>query len=183
MEHLIAGIKNSEYKAFLELYNLIHKKVYHFFAKRLRVTEEAEELTQDSFVKLWRYRHSLSPDHPLEKQLFIICYGLLINHLKKESTIRRQHGVFLRTIGSASETAEDLQVYESVDEIHAAISTLPPVSKRVMTMKLINGYSNQQIADALSVSPKTVEGHVTKALKLLRNVVGELVFLVLSSLC
>lgn len=172
MEHLVIKIKNSDYRAFLEIYRHLHKKVYHFFLKRVLLPETSEELTQDCFTKLWHYRESLSLEYTLEKQLFTICYSLLINFLKKEAKARKHKVDYFRRIDKEEGHVDDYNKFETQDRFISAIDALTPASKQVVSLKIVHGYSNQEIADQLSVSPKTVEGHFTKALKILRKVIN-----------
>jgi RNA polymerase sigma-70 factor (ECF subfamily) len=114
----------------------------------------------------------LSYDHPLEKQVFIIARSLLINHIKKESTQRR-----LKAIHGQSVEKEVLQPVESAlfgkaSEVNAAIETLPPVRKRIIILKTFHGCTNKEIAQQLEISVKTVEDHVTKAFRHIRQVVA-----------
>lgn len=172
MEHLIHKIKNSDHRAFLEIYRLLHKKVYHFFIKRVKLSEAAEELTQDCFIKLWQYRESLSQEYTLEKQVFTISYSLLINFLKKEAGTQKNKVEYLRNAGQEEGHAEEHNKFETRDQFNNAIASLSPAGKQVVFMKIAQGYSNKEIAGKLSVSPKTVEGHVTRALKTLRKVIS-----------
>lgn len=173
MEHLIAKIKAGDYKAFLELYHLQHRKVYHFFLKRVKLSEPAEELTQDCFIKCWQYRESLSLRHTLEKQLFIICYSLLINYIRKRSTAHRRQSDYLRLVNPGATEQDALSAYEAMDQLGVAVEALSPAGRQVVTMKVVKGYSNQEIAKELDISTKTVEGHITRSFKILRKLMTE----------
>jgi RNA polymerase sigma-70 factor (ECF subfamily) len=60
--------------------------------------------------------------------------------------------------------------FEKADAVNAAIETLPPVRKRVMILKAFHGFSNKEIAQQMEISVKTVEDHVTKAFRHIRQV-------------
>src|ERR1700761_4531674 len=85
----LAAIKEGDHAAFIEVYHLLHAKVFRFFLKKVFLHDTAKDLTQQCFIRLWQFRHTLSYDHPLEKQIFIIARSLLINHIKKEATQRK----------------------------------------------------------------------------------------------
>jgi RNA polymerase sigma-70 factor (ECF subfamily) len=170
MENL-AAIRDGDHAAFIAVYEHMHARLFRFFLKRVYYHDTAKELTQQSFIRLWQYRQSLSSEHPLEKQVFIIARGLLINHLKKEATRKKLKADAGRRLPVQTEPAGDV-VLERADEVNAAIQALPPVRKRVIILKTFHGCSNKEIAQQLHISVKTVEDHVTKAFRHIRQVIA-----------
>jgi RNA polymerase sigma factor (sigma-70 family) len=170
MEKLTA-IRNGDHATFIEVYELMHARVFRFFLKRVYFHDTAKDLTQQCFIKLWQYRGSLSPEHSLEKQLFITARGLLINHIKKEATQKKLKAGMVRQLPAEAEAGGDL-LLERTDELNKAIGGLPPVRKRVIILKTFYGRSNKEIAQQLQISVKTVEDHVTKAFRHIRQVIA-----------
>ncbi|TDW96082.1 sigma-70 family RNA polymerase sigma factor [Dinghuibacter silviterrae] len=169
MDQGLAAIKNGSHEAFVEVYGLLHIKVFRFYAKRVRHDDPAKELTQQCFIRLWEYRHTLSEEHPLEKQVFIIARSVLINYLKKEAVRRKVAPV---EEGISNEHAH----FELSAHLHAALETLSPVRKKVVMLKSLHGFSNREVADRMNISVKTVEDHITKAFRHLRQVVSSFFF-------
>src|ERR1700755_76570 len=116
----LAAIRDGDHSAFIEVYDQLHARLFRFFLKRVYFHDTAKELTQQCFIRLWQYRESLSPDHPLEKQIFIIAKSLLINHLKKEATQKKAYAAHGRTIVTEVQPAGDGQ-FERTDAVSAAI--------------------------------------------------------------
>jgi RNA polymerase sigma-70 factor (ECF subfamily) len=170
MENL-AAIRDGDHAAFIAVYEHMHARLFRFFLKRVYYHDTAKELTQQSFIRLWQYRQSLSSEHPLEKQIFIIARGLLINHLKKEATQKKLKADAGRQLPVQTEPAGDI-VLERADEVNAAIQALPPVRKRVIILKTFYGCTNKEIAQQLQISVKTVEDHITKAFRHIRQVIA-----------
>ena len=167
----LPAIKDGDHDAFLEVYNELHIKIFRFFLKRILLHDAAKDLTQQCFIRLWQFRHTLSYDHPLEKQIFIIARSLLINHIRKESVqtkLKAVHGQAL--IREEAQPAGDVQ-FERASEVNAAIETLPPVRKRILILKTFHGCTNKEIAQQMEISVKTVEDHVTKAFRHIRQLV------------
>lgn len=163
------SIKNSDHAAFLSVYNILHIKVYRFFLKKVSLSEDAKELTQQTFIRLWQFRHTLSESYPLEKQLFIIAHSLLINHYEKMMV---QKKLKLRQLqpGNAVVASSDPQVsFELSDRLNVAISTLPPVRKKILILKAFHDYSNKEIAQQMEISVKTVEDHITRAFRRMKE--------------
>lgn len=169
----LLAIKGGDHEAFIEVYHALHAKIFRFLLKKVLLHDTAKELTQQSFIRLWQFRHTLSADHPLEKQIFIISRSLLINHFKKEATQKKVKAVHGRSQPTQVEP-EGETMFERANEVNAAIQTLPPVRKRVIILKAFHGFSNKEIAVQLQISVKTVEDHVTKAFHHIRRVIAML---------
>ncbi len=170
------AIREGDHAAFVEVYELMHARLFRFFLKRTFLHDTAKELTQQCFIRLWQYRHTLSDQHPLEKQIFIIARSLLINHIKQEVTQKKLKmaagKAFVEAIAPLGEELTDKTM-----RVNAAIETLPPVRRRVIILKTFHGFSNKEIAQQLKISVKTVEDHVTKAFRHIRQVIAVLFFL------
>ena len=173
----LIALKNGDHDAFVEVYNVLHIKIFRFFLRRVGLQETVKDLTQQCFIRLWQFRHTLSEDHPLEKQVYIIARSLLINHLKKESNQRRLKAVHIQQTGKEVQLPASESGFEMSYEVSAAIDTLPPVRKKVIMLKAFQGFTNKEIATAMSISVKTVEDHVTKAFRHIREVVVVIILL------
>lgn len=167
----LAAIKAGIHYSFVEVYHALHAKVFRFYLKRVLQPETAKELTQQCFIRLWEYRHTLTESLGLEIQLFIIARSILINHLKKESTRKRFTVVHLQENGVDEILPDHRRQVELTGEVNAAIKKLPPIRKRVIMLKAFRGFSNKEIAAEMNISLKTVEDHVTKAFRHIRQTV------------
>ncbi len=175
----LPAIKEGDHAAFMEVYEALHVKVFRFFLKKVFLHDTAKDLTQQCFIRLWQFRHTLSYTHPLEKQIFIIARSILINHIKREATQRKIITAHQRSLQVAEQPATNVQ-FERANEVKAAIETLPPVRKRVIILKNFHGCTNKEIAAQLEISVKTVEDHVSKAFRHIRQVIALLIIFILS---
>lgn len=176
MENELTAIKQGKHEAFIQLYNELHVKVFRFFLKRVFLHDTARELTQQCFIRLWEFRHTLSDSHPLEKQVFIIARSILINHIHKATTEKRLKSIHTRSLGKDGFVPDSSASLEISGEVNAAIETLPPVRKKIVILKALHGFSNKEVAEQMDISVKTVEDHITKAFRQMRQVVGHLFF-------
>jgi RNA polymerase sigma factor (sigma-70 family) len=175
----LPAIKDGDHAAFLEVYEALHVKVFRFFLKKIHLHDTAKDLTQQCFIRLWQFRHTLSDQHPLELQIFIIARSLLINHIKKEATQRKIRTAHQRSLPLEEQPAAG-NLFERANEVNAAIETLPPVRKRIIILKTFHGCTNKEIAAQLEISVKTVEDHVSKAFRHIRQVIALLILFFLS---
>lgn len=172
----LAAIKAGIHYSFVEVYHSLHAKVFRFYLKRVTEPETAKELTQQCFIRLWEYRQSLSESLELEMQIFIIARSILLNYLKKESTRKRLTVAHLREEGVEEILPDHRRHMELTGEVNAAIKNLPPIRKKVIMLKAFRGFSNKEIAREMNISLKTVEDHVTKAFRQIRQTVTTFFF-------
>ncbi|MBC9909637.1 RNA polymerase sigma factor [Chitinophaga varians] len=167
---------------FESVYREYHTRVYAFMWRYTHEAEVCEELVQEVFVKLWTSRKTLNPALAITTQLFQIAKTVFIDYHRRTS--RR-----IRYINMTEHLAEDAAIAPGVRDIallrqvSTVIDTLPPVRREVFLLGKVQGLTYPEIAKALSISPKTVEGHMSKALKFLRHRLGGLLHLGLLWLC
>lgn len=168
----ITEIRKGDQVTFQAVYDQYHAKLFHYFLKRTRESAVAKELAQQSFIKLWQSRHTLSEAYTLDTQFFTIASSIFIDHLRKQAVERKyQHHLEDDIDEQSSLICHSHTDYESADYLDAVSEDLPPVRKNVFMLKIAKGYSNKEIAEQLSVSIKTVEDHYSKALKHVRSLV------------
>lgn len=132
----------------------------------------AREVAQLTFIKLWEFRHTLSCDHSFDTQLFRMASGALIDHLRREQTLKKAH---VRAAEVVEGTVE--HGFEQDDYLRTLTRHLPPVRKKVFILSRIHGHSYKEIAEKLSISSKTVEDHMVKALRHIRQIASHLFLL------
>jgi RNA polymerase sigma-70 factor (ECF subfamily) len=140
----------------------------------------AEELVQLTFLRLWQFRHTLSEALPFEVQFFNMATSALIDYSRKEGSLKRKTIAITENsseLNIATTQAEDN--FEHINYLQSTIRPLSPVRKKIFILSRIHGYSYKEIAQELSISVKTVEDHMVKALKYIRSSILQLFILVL----
>jgi len=152
--------------AFAQIYDRYQKKVFRFFLKRIMNHETARELTQETFVKLWKSGG--------EAHLFTIASSILIDHLRRRAHERKRLSGLANKINADSSPANSSphRVFETADYLKVVVRDLPPARKKIILLKMGAGFTNKEIASQLSISEKTVEDHVTKALRHIRAILS-----------
>ena len=172
--HELTALKKGSEAAFVNVYYQYHTKLFRFFLKRIRNHDTARELTQEAFVKLWKSRQGLSDSFSIETQLFTISGSVLVDHLRRQANERRRMSRLADKINEepypATITAH--KSFETADYLKAVVQDLPPARKKIILLKMGSGYTNKEIASQLSISEKTVEDHVTKALRHIRSILA-----------
>jgi RNA polymerase sigma factor (sigma-70 family) len=167
----ITAIKEGIESAFEEVYHDFHEKAFRFYFKRVRLHETAKELTQELFIKLWHSRHTLSEDFTLDTQIFTIAGTVFIDHLRKQYARDKMHTAVREEMirSSHQQTQSPGHAMETADYMSVLVNRLTPLRKKVILLKTKNGFSNKEIASRLSISEKTVESHITMAIRKIKS--------------
>lgn len=163
---LINGIKQNDEKIFTLVYDLYHSKLYCYFLNKTASKDLNADLVQIVFIKCWRYRSSLLLDIPLSHQLFRIAKTSVIDLLRKkatERTVRLDDCPMVTCLPNQTES----QHYQ-LENIRASLKLISPQRRKIVEWRL-EGLSNTEIADKLSITKKTVENQLNKAVKEIRN--------------
>lgn len=174
----VEEIKQSNQLVFEEVYYRYHERFYFYILKKTRSEELAEEVVQTAFMKIWEKRASLSDEFPVEVQIARIARSLMIDFLRKKATERK----YLHQLQHSAESVisyDTLASKQLIEKVESTIDNLSPECKKIFTLSREEGLSYREIAEQLSISPKTVESQMSKALKAVRKAVA--LFLILHS--
>lgn len=164
-ETLITLIAIDDEVAFREIYDRYWKKLFSFATFKTSSRDASEEIVQELFTKLWERRKSLEINH-LESYLFTALKYQIISHLRQVIAQRNSLEISYHEVSFQTEdflTAEAIQI-----AIERAIYQLPDKTQSVFKMSRFEEKSHKEIALALDLSEKSVEYHITQALKFLR---------------
>lgn len=160
---------------FRVIFNDFYQPLFHLSRHYLNDEDEAKGVVQDAFAKLWEIRNELNPESNLRNFLFTLVKNNCLNMLKRQQTLLKHHEKIrwmemhyqyqsLSRIGS-----DYLEFNELKEKIDQAIQHLPEHCRVVFEMSRFEDLKNREIAEKLGVSQKTVEAHLTKALKIMRK--------------
>lgn len=167
MEH-IKAIKADNHEIFSRVYEQYHGQIYGFILQRTQSDYIAEEVTQLTFIKFWKQRNSLSEQLNVNVQLFGMARQVMIDLLRKEANRFKYEGEsaatpFTDSLIDAIESKDLLRLMEQ------DIQNMPRTRRLVFELSRKRGLSHKEISQLLSISPKTVEQHIGKALLQLKQ--------------
>jgi RNA polymerase sigma-70 factor (family 1) len=167
----IKELKDGDEAYFRQVFDQYHQKLYFFILYKTKSEYIAEEVVQMAYAKLWQYRHSLKEEYTISTQLFRIASTILIDYLRKYNNKDAVTGGLdvLDIEKGIDSTIEKMNGAELQKRISEAVNDMPPVRKQVFEMSREQGMSYREIAETLSVSSKTVETHIYKALKQIKK--------------
>ncbi|GAB3932484.1 RNA polymerase sigma factor [Larkinella terrae] len=174
--------EHNDESAFAELYNRYFRILFNYTFSKVNDQFAAQEIVQELFVSIWQQRQR-SAVQGCRSYLFSCAKNLIISHYRKEYT-RRFHYTQWEVQSADSIALTDQQILTSdlQDRYEKGLYHLPPKCKEVFLLSR-KGHSNREIALQLGISEKTVEQHITKALRMLKEYLKEhfaYVFLLIS---
>ena len=166
----ISQLKEGCTEAFDELFLNYSNRLFWFVFGYLKSKEEAEEIVQDVFLKIWDQRELLNENQSFKSYLFTIAKNQIFNTLRKKVSEKKYLNFQVNFADTAHNPIEkELRLQEITQISNKAIDQLPPKRKMVFQLSRDQGMSHQEIANHLGISIKTVENHMTLALKFLRD--------------
>ena len=167
---LINGVKNRDKGTFNLIFGYYYSGLCAFVNRYINNPQAAEDIVQDLFVKLWSNAPDLSIDVSLKSYLFTCVKNSALDFLKHEKV---KQGYALGSIQPHSDVLpEDLWEFSETElqsVIDQALAKLPPRTREIFTLSRVGGANNQQIADRLGLSKRTIELQISNALKSLRT--------------
>lgn len=163
---LLKLIQSKDEHAFKYLFDLHFVPLCRYAHLYLSNTQEAEELVLDIYMYLWEHSHQIHLTLSLKAYLFQAVRNRCLNFLRDKKTT-----VSLDEAGDVSndETASTLEMEELSFLIQEAICALPDKCQQVFRLSREKNKTNQEIANEMDVSVKTVEAQITKALKRIKS--------------
>ena len=163
-------IAASNLKAFEYLFRLRYEELYNYVAKITTQQAIAEEIVQDVFVSLWERRDKTNITGNITSYLYRAVKNKAIDYLRSQHAQVQKQFIDETAATQISESPSDnLEVSELSVLIQQGIDSLPEQCKKIFLLSREGGLTYSEIADALSVSPKTVKAQVAIALKKMRD--------------
>jgi len=163
-------LKNGEKQAFNHLFNLYNQKIFFFAKGYLKSEKEAEEIVQESFLKIWERRSHLDPELSINAYLFKIAFNFIQKQFIKNAKEQEfKHDLADELIHFDEHTSNMVNYHFLLDHLNRLIDELPPRQKEIIMLRKLENYSIKEISEQLSISIKTIEAHLTAALKFLKE--------------
>ena len=172
-EELMQEIKADNMFAFDVLYKKYCKRVYKFGYSILKSPEDSENLMQDVFLRLWENRHKVEKDASIKSYVFTIAYNSAISVIRKKI----KESLFVEYLKSLQEiniepVNIELEYNELTKKLDEIVKALPQRQKEVYLMHKVDGLKYSEIAERLHISENTIENHISRALKTIREKLG-----------
>lgn len=176
---IVQKIKSGDQSAFESLYRFFYPKLSYFSGQYLLDAEIANNVAQDVFTELWEKRATLQSDTNIQAWLFTVTKNKSLKQISKERS-KQKYTDYLkaRQLDLNYQSLADFDtsnfIFEELQtKLEAALAKLSPPVRLVFEKSRFEEKRNKEIAEELGVTIKTVEAHISKALKLLRTELKE----------
>ncbi len=168
-EHIVQKAINGDREAFTRLYDMHFDRIYRYIYVRVYSQAEAEDLTQDVFIKAYGAIKSYKwRDLPFPAWLFKIAHNRIIDHVRKTSKEKKASLDEAGAISSGDPVQMTEQNFE-VFQLKQALQRLPDAQREVATLRFISELSITEVAVALGKSEGTVKALQFNAVASLRK--------------
>lgn len=166
---LLHSFKQSDVKAFEELYNRYFPALVNTAYRQLNSRQKGEDIVQNIFVDLYRRRTCIEVNVSLKAYLHqALKFRVLNEHRAEIARTKYQKSLFLNN-RCKIDFSDALETKELETKIHTSLSRLPEKCKQVFLLSRKEDLSNNDIATDLNIAVSTVEKHISKALRTLRR--------------
>lgn len=174
---LMRRVQAGDEGAFASLMERWERPVKAVIARIVLNASEAEELAQETFVRLWHYRARFEATKPLKPWLLGIAVNLARNRLrwwKRRPVVALEEWMELPEQGSKGATGSEgtLETAERVQAVRDAIATLPVDLREALVLFEYEQLSHAEIAEAVGATAKAVETRIARARQKLRQALG-----------
>lgn len=167
-ENILTKVTQGDENAFAELYNYYKSPALRFTTSLLKDEEEAENMVQDVFLKIWIKREQIKPEYNFSSYLFTCLRNMAFDYFKKmekSEQLRKQFMEGMMLI--ADDEREEKERRMSL--LNNAVESLSVKRKLVLKLNIEEGKSYQEIAEFLRISKNTVKNQLVKAKQILRD--------------
>ncbi|MBW3469571.1 RNA polymerase sigma-70 factor [Arthrospiribacter ruber] len=157
-------------KGFENAYRQYASKVYAVCRSQIKSREIAEEIVQDIFRSLWERRNKIDLREPLEHYLIRSAKLKVIDYFRQKQRDQKHLACAMQEYCLSENCTEDTLAFNELhQQISELVDMLPCHCREVYKLSREEGLSNKEIAERLDISLKTVEYHMGKALRFLKD--------------
>ena len=170
---LVKRLQESEEEALTIIYKEYWEIMYLAAYNLVKDRSVCEDIVQEVFISLWQRRAKLQIKVSLKSYLYTSTVYKVYDHFDKNKKMLK--GELFDNFENKIETSNPetkLMHQELIHLLDSIIDTLPDKCKEVYKLSRENMLSNKEIAEQLNISQRTVEGHISKALKILKESLG-----------
>ena len=178
---LLLQLKDGNEKAFSVVFDTYHRYLYVLASRYLMSESYAEDAVQYTFMRLWEGRETFDYKTGIKNLLFTILKNYILNEIRHNNlVIQKNYELAQLTEEIETDLLKELENADFRSHLYRLIDQLAPQKREVCMLKIQQGLSNQEVADAMHISVPTVKSHYTQVIKLLRSQLDKIIIVVLA---
>ena len=156
--------------AYQELFERYAQRIYNFSFAYLKNKGDAEELVQDVFLKIWEKREMLDHSKNIKSFIFKIAVNTIYDFMRRKNIENAFNDFSKANFNSETENTWHTVIFEDMQQnLQSLILQLPEQQQKIFKLSKTEGLSNDEIAASLSLSKRTVENHLYRAISFLKE--------------
>jgi RNA polymerase sigma-70 factor (ECF subfamily) len=170
-KELLILIREGDKVAFYNIYERYCKRLYGFVLRYIKQEEDAEEIVQEVFIKVWESRNKIDVYSSFESFLFTIAYNNTISLFRKKLSEKKylEHLKSLQQLENAPELTDEIHFNELNEKVQLLLNELTPRQKEIFQLSREEGLTHDEIAKKLNISVNTVKKHMVNTLAFLKS--------------
>lgn len=168
---LYQKMKAGDLSAFDEIFKMHYESLVRMGVQKIDNVALVEDLVQNIFIDFWTKKNQLNIESSVLAYLKKMVHNRCIDHFRKQKSIQRKEENYFKNSLSLNVNSpeEDLLNQENLAAIYSKIEALPPKCRTVFKLSRFEEMTYDEIATQLDISKKTVEFHISTALRILRK--------------
>jgi len=153
-----------------ELFNYYYPRLFEFSRSFLKLEQGIDDILQEVFIRIWQNRKKIKDPATFNSYIFTITRNLLLNELRSrlnQESLKDE----IRQLSTAQEytSLDQIQYKDLKNRVDEIIGELPERQKEIFILSRTEGLSHKEIAEKLQITTKTVEYHISLAIKFLKT--------------
>jgi len=166
---LLVKLQDGDQCAFEQIYHLYSKRILINTLKWIKDSDDAQEILQDVFIRIWNNRQNIDPDKSFASYLYSVAKNLVRDFFRKADLDRKmQAALILQSTELYDHIESDVFLKETNALLQRAIDSLPLQRKRIYTLCKMEGKSYNEVAEILGITVSTVDNQLVKATQSVR---------------
>ena len=170
-KNILVRAQKGDLQAFEEILFFYEKAIYNYCLRVLRNSQNAKDVTQETFIKVYKSRKGIDPEKNIKSWIFTIAtnttYDFLRSSKRKKET----------SLDDEYETISGLETYYTeeglVSDVDKALDKINPEYKKVLLLFYQQGFEYKEIADILEMPINTVKTHIARGKEQLKDKLKE----------
>lgn len=170
---LLRQLREGDIGSYETLFHRYYPTFFAFARGMLKDAGAAEDIIQNVFMKIWIHREALVETMSIKNYIYVLSKREIFNHLRAKYNTHVVLTEDMMTLEHSSSHEETQSDYRELREaVQNVIDAMPPKRKSVFCLSRFKSLTNQEIADKLGISIRTVEKHIELALRTFKEQLG-----------
>lgn len=167
---ILKELKKGDHSAFEKIFERYSKQLFQFSLSYLKSEEAAKDIVQEVFIKIWNSRRELKTDTSFQSYLFTITLNSVRKYFNQLSKLNElKHDILFDSLGLKPDFDDRSDYQLMLDKLEELIKQMPEKRREVCIKKKIEEKSLKEISEELGITTKTVEYHITEAMRFLKS--------------